>query len=105
MMNHSFERAARLVKSIVDGKWTHEPPSWVPEERIYGTPESEESPTCTGVYEGAPTDPESVDYTRAVQTAEAFIIFFTTFSPRFDRAHFLYTCALGPKPAPKRRTS
>lgn len=86
-----FIRAAEMVKAIREGAWTHEAPSWVE----HGD-----------VYDGNPSfDHATVDYTRAVQTAEALILLFSENNPRFDRARFLHACGLGPKPVSKRRTA
>lgn len=42
---------------------------------------------------------------RAVWTAEAFILLFQQFNPRFDEQRFLQACGLVPKPERKRRTA
>ena len=77
-------RAAAMVKAIHDGEWTNEAPAWSP----------------MGAYPdyGVHTWPQ----VRAIQTAEAFIMFFRR-SPHFDRTRFLDACGLGPKPTATRR--
>lgn len=72
---NEMEHAASMVKAISDGKWTEEPPSWVDMNDYYPSTIMEH-------------------YTRAVQTAEAFIVFFQAFNPRFDVAKFLVACGL-----------
>ncbi len=88
-----FIAAATLVKSILQGEWTNEPPAWVPSERVYGTSAYRDS-EIVGCYEGASTDIESINYTRAVQTAEAFILLFRQFNPLLDETRFLVACGL-----------
>ena len=80
MTKMHFTRAAELVNNIRQGAWTHEPPAWVDGERYDGMPYS---------------DIETADYTRAVQTAEAFIILFREYNPRFNEQKFLKACGLG----------
>ena len=79
-----FIDAAAIVKNILDGYWTDDPPSWA---------DSEE-------YE---KDYHGSDYMRAVQTAEAFIMLFTQHNPRFDVNRFLIACGLMAKPAKAKR--
>lgn len=82
MQKRHFERMAAIVLSILQGEWTNERPSW------------------------APCDiDETTAVTRAVQTAEAFIMLASEDNPRFDRTRFLIACGLADKPvkAPKRR--
>jgi len=62
--------AARLVKTIRDAGFTDDVPTW------------------------AVDDPSNLEYTRAVQTAEAFIILFSQFNPRFNERQFLTACGL-----------
>ena len=69
-----FIRAAEIVKSIRVGDWTMEPPSWITEQ-----PEGFEYVTR---------------YVRAVQTAEAFLLLFKEYNPRFDEQRFLIACGL-----------
>ena len=66
-----FIRAAEIVKSIRDGHWTNEPPAWADNLVIM-----------------------SHSYTRAVQTAEAFLMLFKEYNPRFDEQRFLVACGL-----------
>jgi hypothetical protein len=75
-----FEDAAQLVEAILRGDWTHESPSWaIPWN---GTLEIESSTQGN----------LNTDYIRAVWTAEAFVIFFSQWNPRFDRERFLKAC-------------
>ncbi len=85
MTKRHFVRAAKLVNSIRTGEWTHDAPDWVED-----TPDDDDEP----LYDAAWGDIESIDYTRAVQTAEAFILLFREFNPRFDRDEFLRACGL-----------
>ena len=80
MTKKHFQAMAEIVKSILEGKWTSEAPSWAVD--IDGT---------TAV-------------TRAVQTAEVFIILAERFNPRFDRDRFLQACGLITKPAKVRKS-
>jgi len=80
-----FTRAAQIVNSIRDEQWTHEAPSWA----------NEYFPDGRRAYDGTPSfDEDTVAYTRAVQTAEAFIAMFQEFNPRFNRDKFLSACGL-----------
>lgn len=83
MTKKHFIVAAAQVKSILDGNWTHEPPAWANETRY-----NEVSIAWP-------------DYVRAVQAAEAYILLFQQFNPRFDQHTFLVACGLA-EPTPKR---
>lgn len=83
MTKKHFIRAAEIVKAISEGRWTREPPLWADAE-MYG---------WTGSEIGCWYDTE-IDYTRAVQTAEAFIILAQAFNHRFDVQRFLVACGL-----------
>ena len=80
MTKKHFQAAAAQVKSILDGDWTHEPPEWTNE---------------THYNEVSIAWP---DYVRAVQTAEAYILLFQEFNPRFDQQQFMKACGLAAAP-------
>ena len=77
MTKKQFERAAEMAKAILEGHWTNEPPVWCHDSSHYRLH------TCA-----------STGYTRAVQTAEAFLGLFQEFNPRFDQQRFLVACGL-----------
>jgi hypothetical protein len=86
---NEMEHAASMVRAIAAGEWTNEWPSWVVNDS--------NGNRQTGF---APMDS---DYgTRAVQTAESFILFFQAFNPRFDVTRFLIACDLQDAPAKRR---
>jgi hypothetical protein len=74
------------VRAILDGHWTNEPPAWA--NSFYSAPYL--------------TDSSEESYTRAVQTAEAFIVLFTEWNSRFDRDRFLIACGLVDAPVKTR---
>ena len=80
MQKRHFERMAAMVKDILGGNWTHEPPAWSNRDRYL----------CV--------DTGEPDYIRAVQTAEAFILLCEGWNPRFDCERFLMACGLANKP-------
>lgn len=86
MTKKHFERAAEMVKSIRDGNWTNEPPSWADGDRAY-TPRHND-----------------LAYRRAVQTAEAFLQLFNEYNPRFDEQRFLVACGLVEAPVKVKRS-
>ena len=79
-----FQHAAGMVAAIRLGTWTYELPDWASD-----TP---------GVYldsievSSAERGDLDRDYIRAVWTAEAFIMLFSHFSPRFNQTRFLKAC-------------
>ena len=77
MTRQHFQHAAIIVKAIRDGYWTDDFPSWADDSRNVSI-----------------MDLNSDYYTRAVQTAEAFIKLFREFNPRFNQAKFLKACGL-----------
>lgn len=81
MTKKHFILAASMVKAILNDEWTHEPPDWAVRHLVHTE--------CTE------------NYTRAVQTAEAFILLFRGFNPRFDENRFLIACGLADKPTKK----
>jgi hypothetical protein len=83
-----FIAAANQVLQIVQGHWTDEPPAWADASRV-------PVPYMAGS--------EDRDYTRAVQTAEAYIILFRAFNSRFDEKRFLIACGLADAPAKPKR--
>lgn len=80
MTKQTFIKAADMVRAIRDGKWTSDPPRWA--DRGY----------LGDDYYGG--EDGAQDYTRAVQTAEAFILLFQQSNPRFDQERFLIACGL-----------
>jgi hypothetical protein len=85
MTKRHFEVAAKQVKAILDGHWTSEFPSW-----------ADRHGNIVGPIEIDTEDSGNLDvsYTRAVWTAEAYILLFTEFNPRFDQTRFLKACGL-----------
>lgn len=79
MTRKHFEVMADMVRAILAGKWTDSAPAWADESR-YPLTES--------------LDLEALNYRRAVQTAEAFILLAESQNPRFNRARFLRACGL-----------
>ena len=92
MTKQHFIRAAEIVKSIRDGNWTNEPPSWLAPSILHAL---YSAPYLTGWEEEA--------YTRAVQTAEAFLMLFKEYNPRFDEQRFLQAAGLVEQPVKKGR--
>lgn len=88
MTKQHFIRAAEQVKAILDGGWTNEPPNWF---------RGNAYPCDAGYpyYDGSPNDEASNALTRAVWTAEAYILLFQQFNPLFNEARFLKACGLG----------
>lgn len=81
-----------MVRAILAGDWTFDPPDWADSERFDAS---------AAEYDH---DSElSARYTRAVQTAEAFIILSQAFNPAFDSARFLQACGLVDAPSKARR--
>ncbi len=78
MTKQHFITAAKIVNNIRLGFWTDDAPSWADKSR-YG-------------------DRLPDTYTRAVQTAEAYIHLFRQYDPRFDSKRFLIACGLQEKP-------
>jgi hypothetical protein len=74
MTKPHFDHAASMVRAILAGEWTNELPDWAQSVVAYG-------------YDTYPR-------VRAVQTAEAFLLLFTAFNPRFKRDRFLKACGL-----------
>ncbi len=84
MTKMHFTRAAEMVKAIVDGHWTNDLPSFA-HNTVVGPIETI-SDDCGNL---------NVNYVRAVWTAEAFIILFRGYNPRFNEQKFLKACGLG----------
>ena len=84
MTKMHFQHAAEIVRAILAGEWTDSAPAWADRKQI-----------------GWPGQTE--DFVRAVQTAEAFILLFRAYNPRFDEQRFLQACELVDKSAKKRR--
>jgi phosphoenolpyruvate carboxylase len=79
---NEMEHAASMVQQIINGNWSPDAPSWADDDAMVRS---------------------SIDsYSRAVYTAEAFIIFFQAFNPRFDTSRFLIACGLQDAPAKRR---
>jgi hypothetical protein len=88
MTKKHFIDAAAIVRNILDGSWTNDPPAWAYPDRMLDAFDVEMGglvPKCR--------------YTRAVYTAEAFVTLFTQHNPRFDTQRFLIACGLAEKPA------
>ena len=81
MTRQHFTAMAKIVHAIAEGTWTNQPPDWAGGFDIDNT---------TAI-------------TRAVQTAEAFIILAQRFNPLFDRQRFLIACGLVEKPVKARK--
>lgn len=94
MTRKHFEQMAAIVRSILVGEWTHICPSWADNSRY-------EDMRLILTDDDISTNDEN--YTRAVQTAEAFIVLASTNNPRFDRDRFLVACGLVVKPTKKRK--
>lgn len=73
MTKQHFIAAADQVNSIRDGCWSNEPPKWA-------------LPSPASFYTSS--------FERAVWTAEAYILLFKQFNPRFDADRFLRACGL-----------
>lgn len=84
MTKRHFIAAAAQVCAIRDGHWTNEPPNW--------TPQPHDARFAVSSFE------------RAVWTAEAYILLFREFNPRFDQHTFLVACGLT-EPTTKRKRS
>jgi len=80
MTKKHFNQAADIVRAILNGEWTDDPPSWA------------DATAYTSVT--ALDDSADTAYTRAVQTAEAFIVLFSAHNDRFDINRFLVACGL-----------
>lgn len=85
MHRKHFETAAALVRSIASGGWTFDTPAWAGPTL---------QPTGQLRLAGWPLTDADLNYTRAVWTAEAFILLFSPFNPRFNRDKFLVACGL-----------
>ena len=95
MTKKHFIDAAAIVKNIVDGNWTTEPPSWASARYGSVTDWSSSTDWDSNIPDGS--------YTRAVQTAEVFIMLFSSHNPRFDVNRFLIACGLMAQPAKVKR--
>lgn len=87
MSKKHFVVAAGIVRAILDGHWTDDTPTWA-------------NPRALSIAFVAGDDS---GYTRAVQTAEAFIKLFHEFNPLFDETRFLVACGLVDTPAKTRK--
>lgn len=81
-MTHSLliRQAAAIVRAILNGAWTNEPPAWADADHYYDVTQYD---SCA-----------EHEYTRAVQTAEAFILLFSQADPTFSETAFLRACHL-----------
>ena len=77
MTKKPFQFAADMVSSILAGDWTNETPPWSKQSQPF----------------------DVTPYERAAQTAEAFIMLFRAYNPRFDQTRFLIACGLANAPA------
>ena len=75
-----FNRAAEIVRAILDGEWTNQLPDWAIMNDQF-------------LLDNVAV-PAEADHLRAVQTAEAFILMFQQFNSRFDETRFLQACGL-----------
>lgn len=75
----TFINAAQMVREVLLGRWSYDPPSWADKSRYL---------------EGSGLFVQAENYTRAVQMAEVFILLFTNANPQFDRDRFLDACGL-----------
>lgn len=84
MTRRHMEAAAEQVKSILQGEWSMDAPSWA---------------HLTTYVDGVSdtSSDKSLAYVRAVLTAEAYILLFTRYNPLFNRARFLSACGLASK--------
>lgn len=85
MNKRHFEHMAAIVRAIRDGEWTHIAPVWAS-----ALPYAELAPFPDQHLANA----ELANYTRAIQTAEAFIVLSQEWNPSFDRKQFLIACGL-----------
>ena len=81
MTKQHFIRAAEMVKGILEGYWTSNLPVWAHADQNNAH--------------------DTYDRTRAVQTAEAFLMLFKEYNPRFDEQRFLQAAGLVEQPAKK----
>jgi hypothetical protein len=91
-MTHSqtIRHASAIVRAILAGQWTNDPPSWADYGRYMPRPVHRQIVITTRNFD------EDENYTRAVQTAEAFIILFRATEPTFNESAFLRACQLAP---------
>lgn len=88
-----FKQAADLVRAILHGGWTFDTPAWAgPTMQPLDMDEPNIDPAEGGCM-------DEFTYTRAVWTAEAFIIYFEVTSLAFRPEKFLIECGLKEKPA------
>jgi hypothetical protein len=92
MQKRHFEHMATIVKAILDNAWSDDWPSWAVQD-------------SNGNRQQGFVAPGIDSYTRAVLTAEAFIVFACEWDPRFDEQRFLQACGLVEKPSKIRRTA
>lgn len=90
MTKQHFSQAASMVNAILNGEWTNIPPEWANADDMLEWHMTTNHTEWNG------------DYTRAVQTAEAFILLFQRDNPRFDQQRFLQACGLVAVPERKR---
>lgn len=88
MTKKHFIDAAAIVRNILNGEWTSDLPPWAKR---------------AGAVDALMFDEDAMSYTRAVWTAEAFIMLFTSHNPRFDTQRFLIACGLMDKPVKVRK--
>lgn len=84
MTKKHFIVMAKIVRNILEGNWTNNPPSWA-SNVLQQMEQTEED-----------------NRLRAVQTAEAFIFLSRNENPRFDQNRFLVACGLAEKPVKAR---
>ena len=104
MTKRHFIAAAEQVRAILNGDWTSELPTWALEETC--------GQAMLGIYldavevSSAERGNLDIHFVRAVWTAEAYILLFREWNPRFNVHTFLVACGLRDAPAKtrKRRT-
>jgi hypothetical protein len=98
MTKQHFIRAAEQVKAILDGHWTTDLPDWALQHDWMAF-------TPLGRIEVDTENGGNVDVNvlRAIWTAEAYILLFQAYNPRFDVQRFLVACGLVDAPVKKGR--
>lgn len=98
MTKKHFVDAAAIVRNILQSRWTNDPPAWAITWKDVSKVGSEPHYQDDGFISDA-----AANYTRAVQTAEAFVLLFTQHNERFDTPRFLIACGLVAAPVKAKR--
>lgn len=85
MDDRDVRRMVGMVRAIRAGKWTSEPPAWCPAEGADG-----ERYQITDIRTSGEISDDT--FTRAIQTAEAFILLAHASHLPFDETKFLRDC-------------